>query len=223
MTTTRLPTIAGASHQVAAGLWRHRRPHLRCGGGRAGGDPRRLRRDPARRQPARQRRTGLDPDRHLPDHRSDDNRGGRRRAPRAGSRSVVGLGFGSDRGFGAGLVVAGFFRADPSDGFPPGTPPAWREPVGTGWSISRWRASGSSAWSPRASCWRRGSPATDEPSGRGSHGSRRFVFAGSFIALSSGAGGAAAILLFTAAVVLAWAWLSAVSVKLYRSVGGKAS
>ena len=25
--------------------------------------------------------------------------------------------------FGAGLVVAGFFKADPSDGFPPGTPP----------------------------------------------------------------------------------------------------
>jgi hypothetical protein len=45
------------------------------------------------------------------------------------------------------------------------------------------------------------------------------VFGGSFLALSSGAGGAAAILVFTAAVVLVWAWLAAVSVKLYRSVG----
>ncbi len=29
--------------------------------------------------------------------------------------------------YGAGLVVAGFFRADPSDGFPPGTPPGMGE------------------------------------------------------------------------------------------------
>jgi hypothetical protein len=45
------------------------------------------------------------------------------------------------------------------------------------------------------------------------------VFAGSFMALGSGSGGAATILVFTAAVVLVWAWLSAVSVKLYRGVG----
>ena len=45
------------------------------------------------------------------------------------------------------------------------------------------------------------------------------LFAGSFVVMASGAGGAAAILLFTAAVVLTWAWLAAVSVKLYRAVG----
>jgi len=44
------------------------------------------------------------------------------------------------------------------------------------------------------------------------------VFAGSFGALSSGFAGATTILVFTAAVVLGWVWLSAVSVKLYRSV-----
>jgi hypothetical protein len=44
------------------------------------------------------------------------------------------------------------------------------------------------------------------------------VFAVGFAALASGSGGAAAILAFTAAVVLAWAWLSAVSVKLYAGV-----
>jgi len=44
------------------------------------------------------------------------------------------------------------------------------------------------------------------------------VFAGSFLALSSGSGGATTILVFTAAVVLVWAWLRALSVKLYRSV-----
>jgi hypothetical protein len=45
------------------------------------------------------------------------------------------------------------------------------------------------------------------------------VFAGSFMALASGSGGAATILVFTAVVVLAWAWLSAVSVELYRGAG----
>jgi hypothetical protein len=44
------------------------------------------------------------------------------------------------------------------------------------------------------------------------------VFAAGFMALSSGSGEAAPILAFTAAVVLVWAWLTAVSVKLYRGV-----
>jgi hypothetical protein len=44
------------------------------------------------------------------------------------------------------------------------------------------------------------------------------LFAASFAALSSGSGGATTILVFTAAVVLVWAWLTAVSVKLYRGV-----
>jgi hypothetical protein len=44
------------------------------------------------------------------------------------------------------------------------------------------------------------------------------VFGGSFMALSSGSGGATAILVFTAAVVVVWSWLSAVSVKLYKTV-----
>jgi O-antigen ligase len=49
------------------------------------------------------------------------------------------------------------------------------------------------------------------------------VFAASFMALSSGSGGATAILVFTAAVVLVWTWLTAVSVKLYASVGSTPS
>src|SRR6478609_6609359 len=44
------------------------------------------------------------------------------------------------------------------------------------------------------------------------------LFAASFVALSSGSGNATTILVFTAAVVLVWAWLTAVSVKLYRGV-----
>ena len=45
------------------------------------------------------------------------------------------------------------------------------------------------------------------------------VFAASFLWLSSGHGGTAALLAFTVAVVLSWAWLSTLSIRLYRSVG----
>jgi hypothetical membrane protein len=44
-------------------------------------------------------------------------------------------------------------------------------------------------------------------------------FAASFAVLASGRGGSAAVLTFTAAVVLAWLWLAVVSVRLYRRVG----
>jgi Protein of unknown function (DUF998) len=119
--------------------------------------------------------------------------------------------------YGAGLVAAGFFRADPSDGFPPGTPPGMGEiswhglahfaVAGIGFAclvaacfvIAAWFARhgmGSWAWFSRVTGG---------------------LFAVSFLALSAGSGGAAAILAFTAAVVLVWAWLSAVSVKLYRA------
>jgi hypothetical protein len=39
------------------------------------------------------------------------------------------------------------------------------------------------------------------------------------MALASGSAGATTILVFTAAVVLVWTWLSLVSVKLYKAVG----
>jgi len=120
--------------------------------------------------------------------------------------------------YGAALVAAGIFRADPSDGFPPGTPPGMGEVSWHGMAhlmvasigfsclvaacfvLGAWFARGgkrSWAWFSRITA---------------------VAFGGSFVALASGSGGAATILVFTAAVVLAWAWLSAVSIELYRGV-----
>lgn len=123
--------------------------------------------------------------------------------------------------FGAGLVVAGFFKADPSDGFPPGTPPgvgavSWHGLVhfavaGLGFACLVAACFVLASWLAR----------NGQPSWAWFSRITGFVFAGSFIALSSGSGGGATILVFTAAVVLVWAWLSAVSVKLYRSVGSE--
>jgi hypothetical protein len=121
--------------------------------------------------------------------------------------------------YGAGLIAAGVFRADPSDGFPPGTPPGIGEiswhglahltVAGIGFACLVAACFAVGAWFARTgqAVWAWFSRTTGA------------VFAGSFIALSSGSGGATTILAFTAAVVLAWAWLTAVSVTLYRGVG----
>jgi hypothetical protein len=119
-------------------------------------------------------------------------------------------------GYGAGLVAAGFFRADPSDGFPPGTAAgmgqvSWHglahfAVAGIGFACLVAACFVIAAWFARhdMSSWAWFSRVTGG------------LFAVSFLGLASGSGGAAAILVFTAAVVLVWAWLSAVSVKLYR-------
>ncbi len=123
-------------------------------------------------------------------------------------------------GYGLGLVLAAAFRADPSDGFPPGTPPGMAEPSWHG--IMHFAVAGVGFSCLVAACFVLGGWFARTPSEPGWAWFSRFtglLFAGSFLALSSGSGGTAAILVFTAAVVSAWIWLAAVSVKLYRSVG----
>jgi hypothetical protein len=121
--------------------------------------------------------------------------------------------------YGAGLMVAGIFRADPSDGFPPGTPAGMGEVSWHG--LTHFAVAGIGFACLVAACFVLGAWFMR----RGERGWAWFsritgvVFAGSFLALSSGAGGAASILVFTAAVVLVWVWLAAISVKLYAAVG----
>lgn len=121
-------------------------------------------------------------------------------------------------GYGAGLVAAGRFRADPSDGFPPGTPAGMAQPTWHG--MAHLAAAGIGFVGLVAACFvlarrfARGGEAGWAWFSRITGG----LFAATFLAMASGGGGAVAILAFTAAVVLSWAWLSAVSVKLYRAV-----
>jgi hypothetical protein len=121
--------------------------------------------------------------------------------------------------YGAGLVAAGIFRADPSDGFPPGTPPGMGEVSWHG--MAHFAVAGIGFACLVAACFVLGAWFARDEQAPWAWFSRitGLVFAGSFFALSSGSGGAATILVFTAAVVLVWAWLSAVSVKLYAGVG----
>ncbi|MCV7213828.1 DUF998 domain-containing protein [Mycobacterium crocinum] len=119
-------------------------------------------------------------------------------------------------GYSVALVVAGAFRADPSDGFPPGTPAgvgtlSWHGAVHFGVAAIGFACL-------VGACWVFGAWFSREGQNGWAWFSRvtGVAFAASFMALGSGQGGAAAILAFTAAVILAWAWLSLVSVKLYR-------
>jgi hypothetical protein len=118
--------------------------------------------------------------------------------------------------YGASLVGAGVFRADPALGFPPGTPEgvarvSWHGILhfvsgGIGFLclvaacfvVARWFA----AEGRRG--WVRFSQATG------------VLFLAGFAAIAAGAGSAWTNLAFTAAVVLAWSWVSALAAHLYR-------
>lgn len=121
-------------------------------------------------------------------------------------------------GYGLGLMAAGMFRADPSDGFPPGTPAGVAEPSWHG--VAHFAAAGLGFVCLVAACFVLGARFARD----GHTGLAWFsritgaVFAGSFVVMSAGPN-PAVILLFTAAVVLAWVWLAAVSATLYRAVG----
>jgi len=121
--------------------------------------------------------------------------------------------------YGAGLVAAGALRADPSDGFPPGTPPGMGEVSWHG--LAHFAVAGVGFACLVAACFVLGAWFARKGLASWTWFSRvtGVVFAVSFMALSSGSGGATTILVFTAAVVLVWAWLTAVSVKLYASAG----
>jgi hypothetical membrane protein len=120
--------------------------------------------------------------------------------------------------YGVALVAAGIFRADPMPGFPPGT---LEEHAVVSWHgvlhlVSAAIGFGSliaacfvlAAWLGRSARrrWSWFSGLTGA-----------LVIAG-FASLASGKGGSAAVLGFTAALVIAWAWLAAISVQLYRMV-----
>jgi hypothetical protein len=145
---------------------------------------------------------------------------GLRRALRAGRGAAAGRGRWAPRlfaGYGLGLVGAGIFRADPAFGFPAGTPDgpgaiSWHgmlhlvtASVGFACLIAacvvlarRCSAEGRRGWA--AYSWATG-----------------VVFLAGFAGVASGAGNVAINLAFTAAVLLAWAWISAVSVHYYRT------
>jgi hypothetical protein len=120
--------------------------------------------------------------------------------------------------FGACLVAAGIFRADPALGFPAGTP----DGVGTVTThgILHFAAAGVGFCAIAAACFVIARRLTSD----GDRGLAIFsrvtgvAFLGGFLCVASGAGNVAANLFFTMAVVLVFAWIAVVAVHEYRSL-----
>lgn len=121
--------------------------------------------------------------------------------------------------FGAALVVAGVFRADPAQGFPVGTPEGPGAVSSHG--VVHFAAAGIGFVAIAISCFvlaRRFS----SDGGRGLAVFSRttgVVFLGGFLCVASGAGSVTANLLFTATVVLVLTWVAVTAAHLYRSLG----
>lgn len=121
--------------------------------------------------------------------------------------------------YGASLVAAGVFRADPMNGFPVGTPDG--PPVDpTMHGTLHLAAAGAGFLALVAACWVLARRFQQDGHGRRAWFARATgaAFLVAFAGLASGATSAALNLAFTAAVLLIWAWLSLTSAHLYKSV-----
>lgn len=119
--------------------------------------------------------------------------------------------------YGLGLIGAGIFIADPMDGFPPGTPAG--TPDAMSWHGLLHFITGSVAFlSLIAACFvfarrfaalgQRGWAAYSVATG--------VLFFAAFFGIATGSGGAAINVAFALAVVLGWAWISAVMARLRK-------
>lgn len=121
--------------------------------------------------------------------------------------------------YGLGLIGAGAFVADPMDGFPPGTPPG--PPAVPTWHGSLHFIAGGIGFLAliagcfvfarrfailRQSAWMAYSLATG------------LLFLAGFMAIASGSKQPWIVSAFTAAVVLAWTWLTALPLRLRRGI-----
>jgi len=120
--------------------------------------------------------------------------------------------------FGVSLIAAGIFRADPALGFPVDTP----DEAGTVTThgLLHLAAAGIGFSAIAAACFVLARRLTWD----GARGLAIFsrvtgvAFLGGFLCVASGAGNVAANLLFTATVVLVFAWIAVVAVHEYRSL-----
>jgi O-antigen ligase len=120
--------------------------------------------------------------------------------------------------YGASLIAAGIFRADPALGFPVGAP---EQPTAISWHGMLHFASGGIGFTCLAiACFILGSRYSAE----GRRGWAAFcrltgaVFLVGFAMVASSGGNRAANLAFVAAIILVWTWMTCVAVDRYRSV-----
>jgi hypothetical membrane protein len=121
-------------------------------------------------------------------------------------------------GYGVGLIAAGIFRADPALGFPVGTadgstPVSWH-------GMLHFAAAGVGFTCLAVACFVVARRYSAERRRGWAIGSRLIggLFLAGFATVAAGGGARIANLAFTAAVILVWAWISAVAIERYGYV-----
>lgn len=120
--------------------------------------------------------------------------------------------------YGASLIAAGVFRADPGGGFPVGSP---AEPVTSWHGMLHFLAGGIGFVAFVGACLvvARRYAAERRPGWAVFSRIAGIWLLVAFIGVAAGGGRSATVLAFVTAVILAWTWLSAVALDRYRRVG----
>jgi len=121
--------------------------------------------------------------------------------------------------YGLGLIAAGIFVADPAMGFPPGTPMGPPRTISTH-GMLHFMSGGVGFLGLIASCFafaRRF--ATQKQSGWAAYSvATGVIFFAAFFGIASGSGKVWIIIAFSLAVVLAWAWITAMAARTLRAI-----
>lgn len=117
-------------------------------------------------------------------------------------------------GYGVGLIAAGIFRADPANGFPPGTP-AGKATTMSWHGILHIAAAGAGFVCLIAACFVLALLFSAQGQPRWAAYSRisGALFLGGFLGAVSGSDSAGVVLGFWAAVVIGWTWIALVAAK----------
>ena len=122
-------------------------------------------------------------------------------------------------GYGLGLIGAGLFAADPAFGFPPGTPPDANSISWHGLLHILTAALGFAALIGSCGVFSLRF-AADHQSGWGVYSVvTGVVFLAGFVGVASGSGNSWSVTGFWIAVVLAWSWITAISLRYQRATG----
>ncbi len=121
--------------------------------------------------------------------------------------------------YGASMIAAGVFRADPALGFPVGTPADAQDVSWHGLAHLAFAAIGFLCLVVACVLLARGFAADSQRGWAGFTLATGVVFLGAFVGIASGGGSVATVLGFVAAVILMSVWMSALAVHLYRVEG----
>jgi hypothetical protein len=149
-------------------------------------------------------------------------------ASAVGVRRVLGRGAGGTWGprlvavFGAGLISAGVFRADPADGFPPGTPAGQGEVSAHG--VLHMASFGVGFLCLTAACFvvARALAAIGQPRAAKASRISGLVMLAAIVATFAISGSSAAVAAIYVAVVIGWAWLATLATQLRHELAAAA-